>query len=425
MSRRKVVVVGAGPAGLLAAGEAAHAGADVILLEKKHIPACKLRITGKGRCNITNRAPVAGFITHFGKNGRFLHQAFSRFFSDDLLAILDDYGVETVVERGERIFPASSRALDVVDALISWAENAGVEIVTNVAVKQLQLDDGRVTGVSATSTYQEDESRFYAADAVIVATGGLSYPKTGSTGDGYRWAKDLSHKIVDPRPALVPLNTIGPIAPSLQGLSLRNVKVRVLVNEKKQAELFGEMLFTHFGLSGPIILSLSGQVVDAVRSGAAVTISIDLKPALDERKLDQRLLRDINEQGKKRFQSMLKGLLPKKLISACINEVGLSGNLLCHQITSAERKRLRLWLKDFRLVVAGPRPLAEAIITAGGVNTREIDPRTMESRLVPGVHFAGEVLDLNADTGGYNLQAAFSTGWVAGNAAAQSDKANQ
>ena len=254
---------------------------------------------------------------------------------------------------------------------------------------------------------------------MIVATGGASYPATGSTGDGYRMAQAAGHAIVPIRPALVPLETAGDIAPRLQGLTLRNVSVRVWGDGKKLAEAFGEMLFTHFGVSGPITLTLSRQVVDALRLGQQVCLSIDLKPALDEPRLDARLLRDLDAHGKRQFQTLLQDLLPRKLIPVCIDLTGISPHKVGHQIAAQERKQLRTWLKDFRLQVTGYRPFTEAIVTAGGVDTREVDPRTMASRLVKGLYFAGEVLDVDADTGGYNLQAAFSTGWVAGRSAAQ------
>jgi predicted Rossmann fold flavoprotein len=260
----------------------------------------------------------------------------------------------------------------------------------------------------------------YRAGAVILATGGASYPATGSTGDGYRLAESVGHNIVPIRPALVPLETAGDVAPRLQGLSLRNVAVRLQVDGKKRAEGLGEMLFTHFGVSGPLVLSQSRQAVDALQRGQEVTLCIDLKPALDERKLDARLLRDLDTHGKRQFRTLLKDLLPQKLIPVCIDLTGIPPHKVAHQITAQERQRLRRWLKDFRLEVTGHRSFAEAIITAGGVDTRQVDPRTMASRLVKGLYFAGEVLDVDADTGGYNLQAAFSTGWVAGRAAAGS-----
>jgi len=418
----------------MAAGQAAEMGAKTLLLEKMDRPGRKLRIAGKGRCNLTNVAPVSDFIAHFGPNGRFLRQAFHRFFNSDLIAFFEGLGIRTVTERGGRVFPASSqarpercpepvegpsrRAQDVVDALVRWVHEQGVTLRTRSPVEQLLVEGGKVVGVRVSRNQVFGEKPgFYRADAVIVATGGASYPATGSTGDGYRLAQAVGHTIVPIRPALVPLETAGDVAPRLQGLSLRNVTVRLWVDEKKQAEAFGEMLFTHFGVSGPIILSLSRQVVDALRAGHRVTLSIDLKPALDEGKLDARLLRDLDSHGKRQFRTLLKGLLPRKLIPICIDLTGIPPDRVAHQLTSEERKRLRVWLKDFRLEVIGHRPFTEAIITAGGVDLREVDPRTMASRLVEGLYFAGEVLDVDADTGGYNLQAAFSTGWVAGRSA--------
>jgi predicted Rossmann fold flavoprotein len=320
--------------------------------------------------------------------------------------------VRTVTERGGRVFPASDQAQDVVDALVQWVGKQGVTLRTGSPVERLVVEEGRIVGVQASG-------RVHRADAVVVATGGASYPATGSTGDGYLLAESVGHTIAPIRPALVPLETAGDVAPRLQGLSLRNVTVRVWADGRKRAEAFGEMLFTHFGVSGPIILSLSKQVVDALRQGQRVALSIDLKPALDEGKLDARLLRDLDMHGKRQFRTWLKGLLPAKLIPVCIDLTSISPHTVGHQITAQERRRLRTWLKDFRLEVTGYRPFAEAIITAGGVETREIDPRTMASRLVEGLYFAGEVLDVDADTGGYNLQAAFSTGWLAGRSAAQ------
>ena len=398
---------------MMAAGRAAELGAETLLLEKMNRPGRKLCITGKGRCNLTNVAPLSDFIIRFGPNGQFLRQAFSRFFSAELVALFEELGVPTVTERGGRVFPVSGQAREVVDALVHWVRKRGVTLRTRSPVERLLVEGGRVVGV------QVSPNRVHRSDAVIIATGGASYPATGSTGDGYRLAQSVGHTIVPIRPALVPLETAGDIAPRLQGLSLRNVGVRVWVNEKKQAEAFGEMLFTHFGVSGPIILALSRQVVDALRLGQRVTLSIDLKLALDERRLDARLLRDLDAHGKQQFHTLLKDLLPRKLIPVCIDLVGIPPNRVAHQITAQERERLRIWLKDFRLEVTGHRSFTEAIITAGGVDTREVDPRTMASRLVEGLYLAGEVLDVDADTGGFNLQAAFSTGWLAGRAAAR------
>ncbi len=398
---------------MMAAGRAAELGGETLLLEKMNRPGRKLCITGKGRCNLTNVAPLSDFITRFGPNGQFLRQAFSRFFSAELVALFEELGVPTVTERGGRVFPVSGQAREVVDALVHWVRKRGVTLRTRSPVERLLVEGGRVVGV------QVSPNRVHRSDTVIIATGGASYPATGSTGDGYRLAQSVGHTIVPIRPALVPLETAGDIAPRLQGLSLRNVAVRVWVNGKKQAEAFGEMLFTHFGVSGPIILALSRQVVDALRSGQRVTLSIDLKLALDERRLDARLLRDLDAHGKQQFHTLLKDLLPRKLIPVCIDLVGIPPNRDAHQITAQERERLRIWLKDFRLEVTGHRSFTEAIITAGGVDTREVDPRTMASRLAEGLYLAGEVLDVDGDTGGFNLQAAFSTGWLAGRAAAR------
>jgi predicted Rossmann fold flavoprotein len=412
VEKYQVIVVGGGPAGLMAAGQAAGLGADAVLLEKGTSPGRKLRITGKGRCNLTNIASLPDFIAHFGKNGRFLRQAFDRFFSSDLVGFLREMGVDIVTERGGRVFPASEDAQAVNGALLRWVKLQGVSVKTNSPVKQLLVSHDGIHGVQI-------GDRELHANAVIIATGGASYPTTGSTGDGYRLAASVGHTIIPVRPALVPLETAGDVAPRLQGLSLRNVRVRVRIDGRKRHEAFGEMLFTHFGLSGPIILSLSGKIVDALLLKKKVTLSIDLKPALDDQKLDARLLRDLDAQGKKQFHSLLKGLLPNKLIPVCCDLIGIPPDKTSNQISATERRRLRMWLKDFQFDISGHRPLKEAIVTAGGIQVREVNPRTMASLLVPGLYFAGEVLDINGDTGGYNLQAAFSTGWLAGQSAAK------
>ncbi|HEY70031.1 MAG TPA: NAD(P)/FAD-dependent oxidoreductase [Anaerolineae bacterium] len=427
MIKHRVIVVGGGASGLMAAGQAAASGAETILLEKMDRPGRKLSITGKGRCNLTNIATIDDFIAHFGRNGRFLRRAFARFFSHELMTFLEARGVQTVTERGGRVFPASGDAHQIVEALVSWGREVGVRMATGVRVERLVVEKGRVSGVMlaavpagglAAAERADRSKRMQPADAVILATGGASYPATGSTGDGYRMAEEVGHTLVPIRPALVPLETDGNTASKLQGLSLRNVSVSLVFDGRKGAQAFGEMLFTHFGVSGPIILTLSRRVVDALREGRQVAISIDLKPALDEKKLDARLLRDLDAYGKRHFRTLLKGLLPHKLIPVCVEQTKIAADRRAHQLTSDERRRLRDWLKDFRLLVTGHRPLAAAIITAGGVSTREVDPRSMASRLVKGLYFAGEVLDIDADTGGYNLQAAFSTGWVAGRSAA-------
>jgi predicted flavoprotein YhiN len=441
--RPRVIVIGGGAAGLLAAGAAAAAGAETLVLEKMERPGRKLRITGKGRCNLTNIAPLPDFIAHFGRQGDFLRQAFARFFSDDLIALLRDLGVPTVTERGGRVFPSSEAAEDVVGSLVRWATEQGAVIRTRARVVALGVGEKRITvtvartpglgrakkagRAAAQGSPAADEALLQQipADAVVLATGGASYPGTGSTGDGYRLAAEAGHAIVPVRPALVPLETAGPVARRLQGLSLRNASVRLLVGGRRSAEEFGEMLFTHFGVSGPAVLTLSGRAVDALRAGASVAIAIDLKPALAEGQLDERLLRDLAAHKRRRVAALLAGLLPRKLIPVCAELTGISIERPCHQVTAAERRRLRMWLKDFRLEVTAHRPLEEAIITAGGVDLREVNPRTLASRKVRGLYICGELLDIDADTGGYNLQAAFSTGWLAGQAASGAKRAGE
>lgn len=411
VTRRKVIIIGGGPAGLMAAGQAAEAGAEVLLFEKMRQPGLKLGITGKGRCNFTNIAEKTDFIAHFGKTGKFLHQAFGRFFNRELMVFLENLGLKLVTERGGRVFPASGKATEVRKVLLKWINKGETKINNISSVDELLREDSRVTGVIS-------KGRIFSADAVIVTTGGASYPLTGSTGDGYGLAQSAGHTIIPIRPALVPLETAGPEAGKMAELNLRNIKVRMLVNGKKQREEFGELIFASFGLTGPVILTLSSAAVDARRKGQKVVFSLDLKPALDEQKLEARLLRDFAARGNEPLSSVLRGLLPREMVPVCLDLIDLAPDRLANGITVKERRRLRTWLKDFRLEMVKPRPLKEAIITAGGVNTREVNPRTMESRLIKGLYFAGEVLDLQADTGGYNLQAAFSTGWLAGRTAA-------
>jgi len=412
MNRSAVIVIGGGPAGLMAAGQAASSGAQVILLEKMDRPGRKLAITGKGRCNLTNATELSDFLAHFGMNGRFLRGAFHRFFVPELLDFFEKLGIQTVTERGGRIFPVSNDANEIVAALVNWAKSTGVVIRPQARAEQLIVADNRISGVIIHN--QNSGAETIPADAVIIATGGASYPGTGSTGDGYRLAKAVGHSIVPVRPALVPLITAGNVAGRLQGLSLKNAGVKVFAGNKKIADEFGEMLFTHFGLSGPVILTVSKLAVDALAAKQKVRISIDLKPALDEQKLDLRLQRDLGEHGKMQFKSILKDLLPQKLIPVCIDLVKIPGEKTGNQVTGEERRRLRTWLKDFSFEVTGQRNFGEAIITAGGVSLKEVDSQTMQSKLVQRLFFAGEVLDIDADTGGYNLQAAFSTGWLAG-----------
>lgn len=403
-----LIVIGAGPAGLMAAGQAALCSRSTLLLEKMERPGCKLRITGKGRCNITNVIGREEFISHFGPNGVFLRQAFHRFFKDELITFFDSIGVSTVVERGGRVFPESGDAEALTEQLVMWAQRSGAVLRTHTAVQRILTTNSQVEGV------ETRRGEIIHASCVILATGGASYSSTGSSGDGYHIAEEIGHSIQSLRPALVPIRTRDSKVRKLQGLSLRNVRVDILANGEKTKEAFGEMMFTHFGLSGPVILTMSGTIVDLLNAGKRVEISIDLKPALDEKQLDDRLLREFDAHGKTHFQNILKELLPSKMIPVCITDVGIPAHKPCHQINQVERNRLRSWLKDLRFEVSGHLPLEAAMITQGGVALDEVDPRSMESLLVKGLFFAGEVLDLAADTGGFNLQAAFSTGWLAG-----------
>ncbi len=410
----RVIVIGGGPAGLLAAGYAARQGAEVVLLEKMHKPGLKLGITGKGRCNVTNAAPLREFLAHFGTQGRFLRQALNRFSPQDLQELFASIGIATVVERGGRVFPEHLRAPAVASRLTEWVKKGGVRVQTHTEVLGVTATRDRVTGVRIRG---EQGESVWPCHALIVATGGASYPQTGSTGEGASWMTALGHTVVPCRPALVPLETAGDTAARLQGLSLRNVEVSLWLRGKKTAQAFGEMVFTHFGVSGPVVLELSQQAVDLLRNGECPELCIDLKPALDETKLDARLLRDIQHKGKKQIANWLRDLLPTSLIPICLEATGLDGSLQAGQMTARQRRNLKMWLKYFPLPLTGYRGFEEAIVTAGGVALQEVDPRTMQSKLVPGLYLAGEILDLAADTGGYNLQAAFSTGVVAGEAA--------
>lgn len=402
-----VIVVGAGPAGLLAAGSAAEHGAQVLVLEKMRQPGRKLLITGKGRCNITNDSDPGEFIKHVFPKGRFLRSAFGHFFSQDILKLLHDKGVETTLERGGRYFPTSNKSADVLAALLSWVAERKVEIRCGERVEKLLTESGSLKGV-------QSNGKEIRAPKVILAMGGKSYPATGSNGEGYELARQAGHTIVPVRPSLVPLEAEGNVAPGLQGLTLKNVQATLWIDDKKAGEEFGEMLFTHFGLSGPIILTLSRMVVDELHKNRKVELSIDLKPALDEQKLDARLLRDLNEAGKKRISNLFRAWLPSSMIPVFIEILGIDPEKKGHQLSAKERKEIRKLMKDFRFLISGHRSFKEAIITAGGVATHEIYPKTMESKIVSGLYFAGEMIDLDAETGGYNLQIAYSTGWLAG-----------
>ena len=392
----------------MAAGRAAEQGCRVLLLEKMGRVGVKLSLTGKGRCNLTNGGDLPTFITSFRHNGKFLYNVFSRFFNDDLISFFTSRGLPVIEERGRRIFPVSSRAQDVVRILRGYANSHGAVTQIHSPVREILAEDQQIIGVRT-------DSSAFETPKVILATGGASYPQTGSSGDGFRMAEKLGHTIQRIRPALVPLEIEESYVRELQGLGLKNVKVSLLADGRKAGEEFGEMLFTHFGVSGPIILTLSGLAVDRL-SSARVDLSIDFKPALSPEQVESRLIREFQRHRQKRILNILPYLLPKRLVPIFIQRIGISPGVKGDEVPSAARKRLLHLLKDWRLTVKSSRPLDEAIITAGGISVKEVHPSTLESKIIRGLHFCGEILDVDGKTGGYNLQAAFSTGWVAGEA---------
>lgn len=407
---KNIIVVGGGAAGMMAAYQAAGEGSHVILLEKMPSLGRKVLITGKGRCNITNACDTQQLIKNMPGNGRFLHSAYREFDNTDMIGFIEQWGVQTKVERGGRVFPVSDKAKDVIDAFARALAKKQVEVITNQPVRKLLVEDNQVVGVAT-------DHKQYLADAVILATGGASYPGTGSSGDGYKMAKELGHAIIPLKPSLVPLEVTEDWIKELQGLSLKNVTATVLVGGKKQADDFGEMLFTHYGLSGPIILSLSKVVAEALNTGSKeVMLEINLKPALSEEVLDKRIQRDWEKFSRKQLKNSLNELLPTKLIPVIIDLAFLDPDKFVNQITKSERARLLRQLQHLTFTIQRTRPVSEAIVTAGGVSTKEINPATMESKLIKNLYFAGEVIDIDGYTGGYNLQAAFSTGYVAGKA---------
>ncbi|HAV10193.1 MAG TPA: NAD(P)/FAD-dependent oxidoreductase [Dehalococcoidia bacterium] len=437
MKSNRIIVIGAGAGGMLAAGRAAEAGADVLLLEKSAAPGNKILISGKTRCNVSNSKELEEFIPMFGANGRFLYNAFSRFFREDLLALLRRYGVETKTERGGRIFPQSDNAADVVNALMKYITKNGVQIQTGVKATEIITVDGQITGVKT-------EMQVYPAKAVIIAAGGASYPATGSSGDGYRLAAALNHTIIPLRPALVPLVVEEiELAKSMQGVTLKNVRLTAYQCASQEIDVstaplkdcgrgipgkspkppliesrMGDMMMTHFGIGGPITLLMSLSVAEALEKGP-VSVAIDLKPALSFKELGERLQRDFDTYSKRSFRNILKELLPQKLIEPFVKMSHIEPHKFGNQINAAEKEGLLMLLKSLRFNIKSTLPLSSAMVTAGGVSLKEIDPRTMGSKLIKGLHFCGEVMDIDAETGGYNLQAAFSTGYIAGEQSAK------
>jgi len=408
---RKIIVIGGGAAGIMAAIRAAEGGAKVILFEKMPRVGRKLGITGKGRCNLTNTADNAEIIKNIPGNGKFLFSALKNFTSADTVNFFESLGVATKIERGGRIFPVSDSASEVIDALIKKLVILGVEVRNNSPVAEILAENKKIVGVIV-------GGKIFKADAVILATGGASYPKTGSTGDGFRLAKRLGHTITEILPALVPLEVEDDIK-SLQGLSLKNVRVKLLADGKKIAEQFGEMLFTHFGVSGPIILTLSRQASRLLADKKFVEIEINLKPALSYEQLEARILRDFDKFKGKILKNSLHELLPAKLIPIVLDRAFLDENKRVDEVTAIERRRLIEILRGLPLIITKTRPIAEAIVTSGGISIKEINPKTMESKIVAGLYIVGEVADIDGFTGGFNLQAAWSMGNAAGISAAK------
>ena len=405
----KVCVIGGGAAGMFAAIAAAQAGASVLLLEKNTRLGKKLLITGKGRCNVTNDCDAQQVLQNTPRNGKFLYSVMTAFPPKQACRFFEDAGCLLKTERGNRVFPVSDRSQSVLDALQRRMRQMGVTVETET-VKRILTDGQSVTGV------QTAQGRTIPCQRVILATGGASYPATGSTGDGYAMAQELGHTIVEPQGSLVPLETAGEDCQQMQGLSLRNVGVKLLDGKgKERYKDFGELLFTHFGISGPTVLSASAHL----GKGDGWRLSIDLKPALDAQKLDERILRDLDQYRNRSMENALTDLLPRSMIPVILRRIGVDGSVQANAFTKQQRRQLVEQLKDFSVEITGKRPVAEAIVTSGGVKVGQIDPKTMASKLVSGLYFAGEIIDCDAYTGGFNLQIAWATGFAAGNAAAE------
>ena len=411
----KVIVIGGGPAGMLAAITAKQKGNEVILLEKMPFLGKKLLITGKGRCNITSSLDMEEFIKNTPGNGMFLYSCYQKFTNEDIIKFLNKQGLKVKEERGNRIFPVTDKSQDVLNCFISKIKELKIIVKNNTKVDDIIVEDNKIKGVKT-------KEGIIKADKVILATGGKSYPLTGSTGDGYILAEKLGHKIVEIKPSLVPLESHDKaICKNLQGLSLKNVEIKMIDKEKNKIiyKDFGEMIFTHFGVSGPTILSGSAHLVryskiEKKMKEQNITLSIDLKPALSEEKLNARILRDFEEYKNKKFKNSLDRLLPQKMIETIIEKSNIDADKKVNEITKTERKQLVSTLKNLEISIKRFRPIEEAIITRGGISTKEIDPKTMESKLIKGLFFAGEIIDVDAYTGGFNLQIAYSTGYVAG-----------
>ncbi len=399
------IIIGAGAAGLFAALSASDMDKRVLILEKNSIPGKKIRITGKGRCNITNSCSFDELIENIPGNGKFLYSSLSRFSNYDIIDTFNSLGLDTVVERGNRVFPASDKAIDVVNVLVKELKRRNVEIRYNSCVDKIVYENDCVKGVYV-------EGQFIETKNVIVATGGLSYPGTGSTGDGYKFAIEAGHTIIPVKPSLVPLVSSDKWIKDLQGLSLRNIRLSLMNKDGCFYSDFGEMLFTHNGISGPLVLTASRHYIS--QKYKEVTASIDLKPALDEEKLDLRLLRDFEKYSRKQLKNAFNDLLPAKMIPVFVNRLEIDDIRTVNQITSSERKQILSLLKDFRINIINHGKMAEAVVTSGGVSTKEINPKTMESKIKKGLFFAGEVIDVDGYTGGFNLTIAFSTGYLAG-----------
>lgn len=408
---RRVAIIGGGAAGMMSAIFAAQSGADVVLFERNDRLGKKLRITGKGRCNVTNQCTLNEFLENVPTNPRFLYSALGRFGTADTMEFFEDCGVPLKVERGRRVFPVSDKAQDIVNALINKCHECGVNIV-NRRITRLDITDGEVRGVF-------DGDRVYECEAVIVCTGGRSYPQTGSDGDGYKIAREAGHTVTPLVPSLVPIVADTPVCARMQGLSLKNVRLKVVDNQTDKVvfEDFGEMMFTHFGLTGPLVLSASAHLSDITKGRYRAVV--DFKPALDESTLDSRLLSDFKKYQNKDFINSLGDLLPLKAIQPVIERSGIDERKKVNSITKEERAALVRAIKCFDIPLLRHRPIDEAIITKGGVAVSEVTPKTMQSKLVSGLYFAGEVLDLDAYTGGYNIQIALSTAVLAGESAAQ------